>query len=64
MDWVPRSESGRRVDDSEESVRVVVEVAGLMKVFEDSFKDLVVGSVFEEVGGDWVELCLREGTRK
>ena len=57
MNGVPWSRFRRRVGDSEKSVRVVVEVEGLMEVFEDSFEDLV-GSVFEEVGGDWVELFL------
>jgi len=57
VNWVPWSRLRRRVGDSEESVRVVVEVERVMELFEDSFEDFV-GSVFEAVGGDWVELFL------
>ena len=48
-DWVPRLRSTRRVCDSEESVRVVVEVERLMEVMEDLGEDPVREDV--EVGG-------------
>jgi len=48
-DWVPRLRSRRRICDSEESVRVVVEVEGLMEVVKDLGEDLVREDV--EVGG-------------
>jgi len=63
VNWVPRFRSRRRVCDSEKRVEVVEEVEGLMKVFEDLGEDLV-RDVFEGVGGDRIELFLREGTRR
>lgn len=40
-DWIPRCRSKRRMCDSEESVRVVEEVEGLMEMMKDLDEDLV-----------------------
>jgi len=47
--WIPRFRFGRGIGDSEESVRVVEEVEGLMEVMENPGEDLVWEDV--EVGG-------------
>lgn len=40
-DWVPRCQPRRRIFDSEDGVRVVEEVEGLMEMMKDLDEDLV-----------------------
>ena len=57
MDWGPRSRFRKAGWHSKEDVEVVEGVEARVEVIEDSFEDLV-GSVYEEVGGDQIELFI------